>query len=82
MPRYDYICSECGHVFEEDLRIAEKDIPKGNPCPSCGAHNTVDSYLGNAQVNFSFPVGKDKKNALNSPLNRIKNFHKGSTIEV
>ena len=32
MPTYDYKCSECGHTFEESLKIAARDAPTELPC--------------------------------------------------
>ena len=32
MPTYDYKCSECGHTFEESLKIADRDAPTALPC--------------------------------------------------
>ena len=32
MPTYDYQCSECGHVFEETLKIADRNVPCETPC--------------------------------------------------
>ena len=32
MPTYDYKCSECGHTFEEILKIADRDAPTELPC--------------------------------------------------
>jgi len=32
MPTYDYECKKCGHVFEEDLKIADRNIPTETPC--------------------------------------------------
>ena len=32
MPTYDYECKKCGHVFEEDLKIADRKIPTESPC--------------------------------------------------
>ena len=32
MPTYDYKCSECGHTFEESLKIADRDAPTELPC--------------------------------------------------
>ena len=32
MPTYDYKCSECGHTFEEILKIADRDAPCETPC--------------------------------------------------
>ena len=32
MPTYDYKCEKCGHAFEEDLKIADRNIPTESPC--------------------------------------------------
>ena len=32
MRTYDYKCSECGHTFEEILKIADRDAPTELPC--------------------------------------------------
>ena len=32
MPTYDYRCEECGHTFEESLKIADREIPTISPC--------------------------------------------------
>ena len=32
MPTYDYKCENCGHTFEEDLKIADRKIPTESPC--------------------------------------------------
>ena len=32
MPTYDYQCSECGHTFEETLKIADRNAPCETPC--------------------------------------------------
>ena len=32
MPTYDYKCEKCGHAFEEDLKIADRNIPTETPC--------------------------------------------------
>jgi putative FmdB family regulatory protein len=31
MPIYEYVCTKCGHAFEELIRGDEKPV-----CPSCG----------------------------------------------
>ena len=46
MPLYDYECKECGHKFEEQLKIAERHYPTEEPCPSCSV-NKVEQYMGN-----------------------------------
>lgn len=35
MIRYEYVCCDCDHRFEEDRKIHERGIPTTLPCPSC-----------------------------------------------
>ena len=32
MPTYDYRCEKCGHTFEENLKIADREVPTESPC--------------------------------------------------
>ena len=32
MPTYDYKCEKCGHTFEEDFKIVDRNIPTESPC--------------------------------------------------
>ncbi len=32
MPTYDYQCTECGHTFEDTLKIADRNVPCEIPC--------------------------------------------------
>ena len=32
MPTYDYKCEKCEHTFEEDFKIADRNIPTESPC--------------------------------------------------
>lgn len=70
MPRYDYECSGCGHVFE--LRQSFESEPYGD-CPKCGSasrrkfHAVPIIYKGSGfyttdykHTNYS-PVDKDDK---------------------
>lgn len=36
MPTYDYVCTECGHEFEEMLLISKREEPTQQPCSECG----------------------------------------------
>ena len=38
MPTYDYVCSHCGHAFEQFQWVTE---PKVDACPGCGAPGLV-----------------------------------------
>jgi len=36
MPLYGYVCTACGHTFDEFLSIANRNDPTENACPHCG----------------------------------------------
>lgn len=37
MPTYVYECRLCGHAFELDQRVEERDDPIADGCPQCNA---------------------------------------------
>lgn len=46
MPMYEYWCSECDNVFEEQQLIANRDLPTIRPCSCCGGY-TINREVGN-----------------------------------
>ena len=70
MPTYDYHCEKCGHTFEENLKIADREIPTESPCeeqvhraaPICGGEvkKIIVSASGFAYDNIASP-GHPKK---------------------
>jgi putative FmdB family regulatory protein len=46
MPRYDFQCKACEHVFEKQLKIAEMDVPLGEPCPECKKEGEMQRLIG------------------------------------
>jgi putative FmdB family regulatory protein len=59
MPFYDYKCGECGHTFEEMLRIADMEKPTKKKCPSCGKKK-VEIVVGAPSIVDSVRVGITK----------------------
>jgi putative FmdB family regulatory protein len=49
VPLYEYICRDCGKVFEMKERLAEKETNKEHICPACKSKNTAQ-YFGNMIV--------------------------------
>lgn len=45
MPAYTYHCNNCNHDFESILRIADRDLPTKEPCPSCKAEGQVHKTI-------------------------------------
>lgn len=46
MPIREYVCEDCGHIWEEITWVKEDDVGEaitaepGNYCPACGSKNT------------------------------------------
>lgn len=54
MPTYDYGCTQCEHVWEAFLPLAKMDDPLHEPCPNCGAVNTIHKFMGAPVVHWTF----------------------------
>lgn len=81
MPNYDYRCA-CGHTWEQQLLIADRDKPLAEPCPKCG-QTGVERYLPSTQgLNYSLNDRKKVPNSFNDVLKKIKAAHRGSTIQT
>ena len=83
MPYYDYKCEKCGHEFEENLKIAERDTPTEQPCrfPTCGGEVRMvyaKPYIGDPWHHS----GKKVDEGFKDRLREIKSSHRGSTINV
>ena len=83
MPYYDYKCEKCGHEFEENLKIAERDTPTEQPCwfPTCGG----EVRMVYAKPHIGDPwhhSGKKVDEGFKDRLREIKSSHRGSTINV
>ena len=40
MPRYEFKCGGCGHKFEVEATLKEKEKGLKNKCPACGSPKT------------------------------------------
>ena len=56
MPTYTYNCRKCDHDFSETLRMDDRKIPLGKPCPKCSAEGEIHQTL---QAPFPPPSGKN-----------------------
>ncbi len=43
---YDYSCKSCEKKWEAMNKIAEREKPANEPCPHCGAENSVSVLIG------------------------------------
>ena len=83
MPTYDYKCEKCENVFEENLKIVDRDAPTELPCVHCGGK--VISLIG--VPGFAYDNIKTKHfnkpkevNQLKDRLADIKSRHPSGTI--
>jgi putative FmdB family regulatory protein len=85
MPRYDYRCHHCGHEWEQQLLIDDRNEPLNHPCAECG-DTAVERYLPSAP-GVGYTVGgnslrKKTPEAFKDILRNIKSKHRGSVIDV
>jgi len=69
MPTYDYECKKCGYVFEEDLKIADRNIPTESPCTQdINVQETKD-------MTFAQACGGEVKKIIAAPYFGYDNIH-------
>jgi putative FmdB family regulatory protein len=56
MPLYSYRCPACKEEFEKQLKMAEMEVPEGEPCPACGAGGVFSFISMGQKVAFMDPV--------------------------
>ena len=61
MPIYEYKCSHCGHIWEESLKISERNDPKSKPCSFCLFEGEVALQLGATAFADPLMVGKRRR---------------------
>jgi putative FmdB family regulatory protein len=81
MPNYDYRCNECGHAWEQQLTIANRDVPTTEPCPECGK-TAVEKYLPSTSGLCYTLEGKKVPDTFKDVLRRMKKQHIRSHINV
>ena len=47
MPNYDFVCTKCGHRFEQNVPISKRDV---TPCPECNYATTREPASGGVKV--------------------------------
>lgn len=62
MPRYEFECQKCQHVYDIWSLMAEKEenVKKGK-CPKCKSKKKTE-HIGCPNFNFGNPVGSDRWN--------------------
>ena len=69
MPTYDYECIKCGYIFEEDLKIADRNIPTESPCSQ-----EIDVQQ-TKHMTFAQACGGEVKQIIAAPYFGYDNIH-------
>lgn len=75
MAGYDYSCGACGHTFELNVPIADRDKMLSKPCPECGDFKIVRDFASPI-INLGWRQSTIQKGAptpFREHLQRIKN---------
>jgi len=76
MPTYDYQCSECGHTFEETLKIADRNTPTELPCEQKIGHGHIHKCGGEVKQVLSAPYfGYDNIKTRHSQNNKVPSWY-------
>lgn len=62
MPRYDFECKKCNHVYDEIVPFDETNKYSGVACPECGSKRKKKLLTG-CNYAFSQPQGTDRWNS-------------------
>lgn len=82
MPNYQYNCTACGYIFEEQLPMKERANPTNENCPQCGENKVVIGIpVPNIVDSYRIGVKKPPK-GFQELLTNIKKNNHGSTIET
>ena len=82
MPYYDYKCSSCEHVFEENMNIVDRNKPTEEPCPSC-SKTSVSHVFGKSHIGDPWHhAGRRIDDGFRDRLREIKKLNPRNTIDI
>jgi putative FmdB family regulatory protein len=82
MPYYDYKCSSCEHVFEENMKIVDRNKPTEKPCPSC-SKTSVSHVFGKSHIGDPWHhAGRRIDDGFRDRLREIKKLNPRNTIDI
>jgi putative FmdB family regulatory protein len=80
MPTYEFECEKCNHVFEDLLKIDQRNFPLIQPCPNCKEKKSIKAVLGAPTLvspNAISGLRKPKEDFVER-MKKIKKEHKGT----
>jgi putative FmdB family regulatory protein len=85
MPMYDFKCSNCEHIFEENKKISERDDTTSLTCVECSTTGSITRMVGTPLVGYSISVnggyGSKVPSGFKDVLNRIHERAPGSRMD-
>ncbi len=81
MPAYDYRCSGCGHTFEMNTSISNRDKLTKKPCPKC-KNKKMHRVMSAPSIGDSVKMGiKKVDNGFKEVMSKIKQHHPRHNIK-
>lgn len=67
MPRYDFECNQCHHIFELELKISQKDgIHEKKVCPQCSHKELTQLMTFKGGISTQSSSTSSSKSPMNS----------------
>lgn len=87
MPIYNFECTKCNNVYEDQQMIKDMDKPLKKPCPSCGEKGFMIRIVGSPNLGEAMKLETTKgllkpSNDFNDRLREIKKNYAHNKIEV
>ncbi len=82
MPMYQYGCGGCGHVFDKFVRMDDRHVPNGEPCPSCNVIGGVYHQMTALTIVASAKTNLTPPSEFRTILDNIKKHNPRNTIDV
>lgn len=82
MPTYLYSCKKCNYQFDRFLSISNRSTPENEPCPSCGAKQSVQISIGLSSIVSGVQLKDKRPDSFKDVLRRIKKSHPNGNIDV
>jgi len=83
MPNYQFICEECEHIFHEYLKMDDRKIPEGQPCPNCGEEGHIRQHYTKApHYGDPFALGRVKlDDGMKNVLDKVRKVPGASHVK-
>ena len=80
MPLYNYACRDCGHEWDENLRMDDRKIPLEQPCTECGSNNLYQ-VISAPKIVRDVGGGIKVDDGFREVISKVKSGHKINNIK-